>query len=271
MDSSDSKIQFIQPLPFTLARLKKLVIKYKRQLKSPDNSFKFKEEILNYYQTPFDFDRHTFTAHMFFNEKLQVELKHHFMMQLFELEEKLKLKNRQFESLKKSLRFRENNIPKKLIKYFKWNRKTLYIEKNMKAIKAVVSKMGHFVLLTNTVDMKKTEILKCYRKRDCVEKVFDIAKNEMDGDRLRSHSQYSADGRLFLKFIALIIYMEITKVMRDNKLFKNYSIKQLLAELKKLKVINIEKNDLFLSELSKKQKNIFKAFGINENELKHSY
>ena len=65
--------------------------------------------------------------------------------------------------------------------------------------------------------------------------------------------------------------MEITKVMRDNKLFKNYSIKQLLAELKKLKVINIEKNDLFLSELSKKQKNIFKAFGINENELKHSY
>ncbi|MCP4489862.1 MAG: hypothetical protein GY820_21470 [Gammaproteobacteria bacterium] len=132
MDSSDSKIQFIQPLPFTLARLKKLVIKYKRQLKSPDNSFKFKEEILNYYQTPFDFDRHTFTAHMFFNEKLQVELKHHFMMQLFELEEKLKLKNRQFESLKKSLRFRENNIHKKLRKYFKWNRKTLYIEKNMK-------------------------------------------------------------------------------------------------------------------------------------------
>ncbi len=141
----------------------------------------------------------------------------------------------------------------------------------MKAIKAVVSKMGHFVLLTNAVDMKKTEILKCYRKRDRVEKVFDIAKNEMDGDRLRSHSQYSADGRLFLKFIALIIYMEITKVMRDNKLFKNYSIKQLLAELKKLKIINIEKNDLFLSELSKKQKNIFKAFGINENELKHSY
>ncbi len=42
MDSSDSKIQFIQPLPYTLARLKKLVNKYKRQLKSPDNSFIFK-------------------------------------------------------------------------------------------------------------------------------------------------------------------------------------------------------------------------------------
>ena len=141
----------------------------------------------------------------------------------------------------------------------------------MRTIKSAISTMGCFVLLTPDIDITKTDILNNYRQRDRVEKVFDIAKNELDGDRLRSHSQYNTEGRLLLKFIALILYMELTKVMRDNKLFEKYSTKQLLAELKKLKVINIEKNELFLSELSKKQKDIFNAFGISENELIHSY
>jgi len=57
--------------------------------------------------------------------------------------------------------------------------------------------------------------------------------------------------------------------MRENNLFNNYSVKELLAELRKLKAIKIEKNDLFLSELSKKQKLILKAFGINEENIKH--
>ena len=49
---------------------------------------------------------------------------------------------------------------------------------------------------------------KYYRQWDGVEKIFDVVKNEMDGGRLRAHSQYNIDGRLFIKFIALIIYME---------------------------------------------------------------
>ena len=96
----------------------------------------------------------------------------------------------------------------------------------MKTIKSAISIMGCFVLLTPESDITKTDILNNYRQRDRIEKVFDIAKNELDGDRLRSHSQYNTEGRLFLKFIALILYMEITKVMRDNQLFEKYSIKQ---------------------------------------------
>ena len=65
--------------------------------------------------------------------------------------------------------------------------------------------------------------------------------------------------------------MEITKVMKRNNLFKQFTVKELLAELKKLKAINIEGNEIFFSELSKKQKNILKAFGIDEKNIKHSY
>ena len=63
----------------------------------------------------------------------------------------------------------------------------------------------------------------------------------MDGDRLRSHSQYNMDGRLFIKFIALIIYMQITKIMRDKKLFEKYSISELVRELAKLKITYLNK------------------------------
>ena len=83
----------------------------------------------------------------------------------------------------------------------------------MKTIKANLTKMGCFILLTNK-QIKKTDLLNLYRQRDGVEKVFDIVKNAMDGDRLRAHSQYNTEGRLFIKFIALIIYTEISKIMR---------------------------------------------------------
>ena len=268
MNSNENKIEFIQPLPLTLKSVKNLLKKCKKQLKNASNSFKFNEEILHYLPATLEFDKHTFDAHIFFNEKSEVEQKHHFLSMLFEFEDKLK--NKEFTTLKEYLKFRESNIPTKLINYFKWNKKTLCIEKNMKTIKAYISKMGSFILLTNK-EVKKGDVLTYYRQRDRVEKVFDVVKNEMDGDRLRAHSQYNTDGRLFIKFIALIIYMEISKTMRKNKLFEKYSVKELLAELKKLKIINLEKNDLFLSELSKKQKLILKAFGIKEDDLLHSY
>ena len=83
--------------------------------------------------------------------------------------------------------------------------------------------------------MDKIEVLEYYRNKDNVEKVFDIVKNEMDGDRLRVHSQYNTEGRLFIKYVALIIYMEISKVMKDKKLFEKYTVKEMFSELKKTK------------------------------------
>ena len=201
-------------------------------------------------------------------EKTEVEQKHNFLSVLFEYEEQFK--NKIFKALKEYLQWRKLNIPEKYREYFKWNKTTFQIEKNAKKVKAFLCKMGSFVLITNKQHMDKVEVLNLYRQRDQVEKMFDIFKNEMDGDRLRSHSQYNTDGRLFIKFVALILYAEVSRIMKKEKLFDNYTVKELFAELKKLKITHIEKNDPFLSELSKRQKIIFDAFGIQEGSL-HSY
>ena len=41
---------------------------------------------------------------------------------------------------------------------------------------------GIISLLTNRRNMDKIKVLDYYRKKDSVEKVFDIVKKEMDGD-----------------------------------------------------------------------------------------
>ena len=91
----------------------------------------------------------------------------------------------------------------------------------------------------------------------------------MDGDRLRVHSQFNADARLFINFLALIVQSEIIKIMRAEKLFKKYTMRELIAELKKIKLTKYN-DEVIISEISKKQRKIFDAFKIDLEEL-HRY
>ena len=70
------------------------------------------------------------------------------------------------------------------------------------------------------------------------------------------------DRRLFTKFIAPIICVKITKVMKDKKLFTKYSVKELLKELFKVKITFLQDHEPIISEVSKKQTKILKAFGM---------
>lgn len=143
------------------------------------------------------------------------------------------MKNKRFPTLREYLTWRKSTIPEKYQEYFKWNKKTFAGERNGKTVKAFLDKMGSFVFIMNKQKMDKGEVLQLYRQKDQVEKMFDILKNEMDGDRLRAHSQYNTEGRLFIKFIPLIIYAEVTRIMREKKLLSRYTVKELFAELKK--------------------------------------
>ena len=73
----------------------------------------------------------------------------------------------------------------------------------------------------------------------------------------------TTSGKLFVRFIALILYAEISRTMKETNLFNKMSVKELMAELKKLKQTKIKNNKTLFSELSKRQKMIFKAFNIS--------
>jgi hypothetical protein len=50
--------------------------------------------------------------------------------------------------------------------------------------------------------------------------------------------------------------------MREKKLFEKYSIQELLRELAKIKITCLQNLDPVKSEISKKQNDILKAFGL---------
>ena len=50
--------------------------------------------------------------------------------------------------------------------------------------------------------------------------------------------------------------------MKISNMFKLYSIKEIFYELKKLRIISINSSQFYLSEISKKQKEIFSKLDI---------
>ena len=138
----------------------------------------------------------------------------------------------------------------------------LKLTRNNKEIEEHLGNKGIIILLASKPNLARESVLSLYRQKDYLEKIFDILKNEFDGKRLRCHSQASMEARLFIKFLSLILYSALTKKMKISNMFKLYSIKEIFYELKKLRIISINSSQFYLSEISKKQKEIFSKLDI---------
>jgi len=268
MGSDQDGVTFIQPLPFSLGKVKSLVKRHKKELHDIGSNFTFNDELLSHVKSEIEFEDQTFNAHVFLNEKAELDQRQLLIKELIDIEENI-IKDKKFESLKHALLFKEENITKRHCELFKWDKSTGQLKRNNRNVKNRISKFGYFILSTNRRELDRSTILENYRDKDQVEKVFDSLKNRMDGNRLRVHSQYNAEAGMFLKFIALIVQSEIIKTMRAKKLFKKYSVNEVLAELKKIKMTCLKKEKI-VSEISKKQRQIFEAFEIDIEEI-HSY
>lgn len=252
MSSKENHMRFIQPLSFSLKKVKELIVKNKKKLSDTSTAYIYNQEILHHALDKITFEDTTCIVHVFYNEKAELEQRHTFLTELLKIEktiEKCKSK-KEFES---SI---QPHIPEKYREYFKWTTHLKCIEKDITKVDEYLANLGYFVIATNE-DTDKITILEYYRNRDMVEKIFDVMKNEMDGSRLRVHSGYNADGKLFVKFISLIIYMNISQQMKKAKLFDKISLTEMLNEFKKIKITHIEHFDPIISELTKKSKKLF--------------
>jgi len=161
----------------------------------------------------------------------------------------------------KHLNFRRERIPSKDVTFFKLDRKHMTIVRNTRTISEHLERAGYLLFLSNSQALNRDSMLDYYRSRDIVEKMFDVEKNQLDGKRLRAHTPYNADGRIFVKFVALILHSYLSKDMKTSELFKQYSAREILAELGKIRRSAIGK-EIVISEISKSQRGILKAFGI---------
>jgi len=256
---SDRKLSLIIPLPFSL-KLSKELISNSSDIKNLQNMFQYNDEILFHKTVPTVIAGHDFDAHIFFNEKAEVDMRHMFFSKLLAYESKIKTnKPEDKEAFETCL---NQEVPESYKKYFRFDATEKAVVRNETKINEYLIKSGFYILVTNRENLQKEDVLSFYRDKDGVEKIFDTTKNELDTNRLRSHSKTAAEGRLFVKFIATIIYQQITKVMREKDMFKKFSVIELLKELSKIKRIAVPEIEPFTSECSKTQKDILSKFNI---------
>ncbi|MDD2402891.1 MAG: IS1634 family transposase [Clostridia bacterium] len=121
---------------------------------------------------------------------------------------------------------------------------------------------GWMVIISNDISDAR-EALTIYREKDVVEKGFLRVKKSLDLGRLRVHREESMQNKVFVGFVALILLSQIHRVMLAKGLYKKMTMKKLLLTLSKLRIQEINGTRI-LFPLTKEQKNIYKAFDIDE-------
>ena len=139
---------------------------------------------------------------------------------------------------------------------------------NKENMRRDADKTGYFAVLTNCLSPSHhtlTEILDIYGMRDEQEKSFMFIKSEQDGRRLRTSKEESANGRLFIQFVALILNCIIYRKFSSNKnLQKLFPTRQhMLDELRSIRLICHPLKAKMITEIVGRQVDIFKEFKLD--------
>lgn len=102
-----------------------------------------------------------------------------------------------------------------------------------------------------------SDTLEIYRSKDLVEKAFENLKDRLNLRRVALSSEQSLDGKLFVQFIALIFLSHITKKMQENKLFKDYTLQEILDEIDVIECFEVPGQRRQLGEITKRLMDLY--------------
>jgi transposase len=138
----------------------------------------------------------------------------------------------------------------------------LHIQYQNELIQNQLSRFGYFALLSNEIKDSATA-LEIYRKKDMVEKAFDNLKERLEMKRTSVHSDQALAGKFFLQFLSLIYVSFVHKRMRDNHLYRNYTMQSLFDSLDVIERYDYDNQRYHCSEITKKQLVNYAYFGVS--------
>ncbi len=143
----------------------------------------------------------------------------------------------------------------------------LSFEEKGEVVKQQYVQSGFFACLCNNMDKDKyslTHILDRYRMRDQQEKTFMFIKSTQNGRRLRTSTELSTNGRVFIQFIALILNSYIHHIYSNSPtLEKMFPTRvHMYEELMSIRRIEHPKKAKIITEFVGKQIDIFDCFGF---------
>jgi transposase len=263
-----AQLTFLIPLPKSVKLFSSLLSKHTRQLTNPSHSFLFQDEVLYHLQDSTTINTVDLQAHLYFNPQQRSDQTARFLKNILALEQLAKQQT--FQTQKAARRYLSKQM-KGASDFFRVTGSKagqIDITRKPRTLARRMANMGTTIMLTNDSLLSPDTMLTLYRQKDYLEKIFDALKNEFDGKRLRGSTKDTVEGRVFLKFLALILYSAIATTMRAQHLFQQYSLRELMYELKKLRLVTMTDETSFLTEVSKRQREIFQKFDVNIPKLK---
>jgi transposase len=106
-----------------------------------------------------------------------------------------------------------------------------------------------------------------YRNKDVVEKVFGNLKNRLSMRRPNVSSEESLEGKVFVQFVALMLISWIHKVLKEEGLYKNWTMQHLLDELDCIERYEQEGKRTNYGEVTGKQRTLYKRFGFDQPNM----
>ncbi len=122
------------------------------------------------------------------------------------------------------------------------------------------NRAGMFVMLTPSMGWET--VMTAYDTRNNVEAAFGIFKNELDGKRGRTGDPVRARGRLFIKFLALMIRVRMQTAVAGSGM-KGLTVENMLMSAATYKIID-DRGLKVRNEKTKKVREIFRLFGVED-------
>lgn len=123
------------------------------------------------------------------------------------------------------------------------------------------STQGTIAVLTDTKESAE-DVYAYLKGRAEIEQAFDTFKNTLNADRSYMRDDYQLEGWMMVNFVALMLYYGVYNQLKERKLLKRYTPKNVLKHLSRVYKLKVE-DKWYLSEVPKKSRLILQ-------ELKYS-
>ena len=264
---AENQAQVLIPVPANTALFKTAFAKHAKTVRKTQNAFTHGED--TYYATVYKntFDGRDYTCSFILNETRRTHETHRLLASLERVERAFELtppKNKGaasaiLGSLPASYRHKVFSL--KLLDDGTWSP-----ERKHKAISRMTNRMGYVLLLTDAARPHTASgMLEHYRDRDGVEKLIDNLKNALDFGRLRVHGEETAEGKLFLGLIALMLHALLQRRLAETRRHfgRRMTPREALLCFRRIKSSALPDGQTMVSELDKKQRKILACLGLD--------
>lgn len=155
--------------------------------------------------------------------------------------------------------------------YYK-EKKLVGVQERSDVVQRELNLCGYFCIITSE-KMTAEQALVQYKGRDISEKLFSADKTFLGDQNMRVHSSEAVSTKIFIEFIALIVRNRIYNLLKETmqKLDGNLNyltVPAALRELEKIEMVRRNNGNYILDHaVTRKQKNIFAAFGLDEDTV----